>query len=159
MISKCELYCYNGLFLDDETLEKLSVNKTDGIGILALLNSVNNVVEISNGKLNELSKEKFCSIVSLNDEYCYMIKNKSLIMLPITIYYGIKADNQVVAIYNNKNVRDVKYDEVLVKRVYAIIDDMKNSEKIVNMYNKQLMLKKKYDTSTLILTKLSGNDC
>ena len=135
MISKCELYNYNGLFLDNETLEKLEIIKTTWITILTLLNNVKGAIEIIDGRIQDLNKDKFCSSISLNNDYFYMIKNNILIVLSIKVYYGIMADKQVVAIYDNQNVRDVKFNEVLIKKVYAIIDDIKNSEKVLNEFN------------------------
>lgn len=158
MVSKCDLYCYNGLFMNKDDLSELGIIVSNGINVFSLFNDINSVIKLSNGKLNSIAKEKFYTNVSLSDNYCYMLKNKSLIILPITIYYCIEADNKIVAIYNNENIRNIKYDQVMVDKIQTIIDDMKYSESFVDMYNKQLSLKKKYDISTLMLAKLSRSD-
>jgi len=145
MIEKCELYCYEGIYLDNMSLDKLNIKKINGIGMLSLLQQFSKIVGVSNGDLCELDKNDFQSSLLLSNQYCYIIKKNTLIILPIVIYYGIKTDNEVSVVYKHENIRDAKFSEVLVKSILFMLDDMKDSEIIVNEINKQLRLKKSYD--------------
>lgn len=145
MIEKCDLYYYDGLYLDDECLNKLNINKADGLKMITLLNSYNKVYILKNDKTIEIDNNLFRSCVKLASNYYYRISNNSIIIFPLKTYYGISNDKKLSAVYEEFNIRNVKFNEILNNNVLAMIDDIKSSENIVSEYNKQMSLKKTYN--------------
>ena len=146
MFQKCELYYFEGLYLNEEEITKLGIHKTNGIGLIALLQNVDRVFEMSiDGYCNANKEELQINAMKKNKEYCYIIKNNSLVVLPFKIFYGVKNDKQIIAFWNYENVRDAKLLDIKSKGVGSIIFEMSSSQSMIGEYEGQLRLRKIYN--------------
>ena len=146
MVEECELYYYYGLYLNKEDLEKLAINKATGMELLSLMRDYCNVVSLADeGKILCVDKNALQANVVFDKEYCYMIRKDILILPDVTIYYSIKMENRIIAVYESKEVRDAKIKNIKLDDIF-IIQDMHESISIINEFNKQMNLKKTYNT-------------
>lgn len=146
MYQKCELYAYEGLYLDEEEITKLNIQKTNSIGLVALLQNTNCVFEMNaNGYFNANKEMLQVNAMKGNKEICYIMRNGILIVLPFKILYGVKNDKQIIAFWNNEKVRDAKFLDIKRNGVSSIIFEMSSSQPIVDQYEKQLKLRKIYN--------------
>lgn len=148
MFNECELYYYEGLILDDDDIKELNMEKTNGIGLITLIQNYTNVFGIENGEIIEIDKEKLLNnVIKTEEEFCYIIRNNSLLLPPIKIYYGIKED-RILAVWENKQIRDIKLHEIRVTNICTIIEEMSNTDSFIKDFNKQKKLRKKYNSLT-----------
>lgn len=147
MFSEYELYCHDSLILDQEDIIKLNIRKTDTIGIIGLIQSCSNLLQIKNGEVVSVDKYNYLNKINNSKrEICYINRGDSLILTPIVILYGIKDDDRILVLYNERNVRDAKLSSLkLENKINSIISDMGDSHSIVEEYNKQKKLRKIYD--------------
>lgn len=148
MFKACEFYYYNELYLDSEALSKLEIEKTNQVGLITLLSKYNKIMGINdNGDVFQYNKTTIQSkILDSEQEHFYSIRNDTVIIYPIKVYYGIKNNqDKVVAVYDSKRIRDIKLKEVLINNIHAILDDVQESSKVIENYQKQMKLKKLYN--------------
>lgn len=147
MFKKCELYYYDGLYLNEEEVKKLYIQKTDGIGLITALQKCISVYTLENGEKKHLDKKMLLNnAMKDNREFCYILKNNILVMLPIKVYYGIKNDYQVLAFWDDENIRDAMFDGVKRNGISILIADMAISSSMIDEYQKQLKLRKTYNS-------------
>ena len=144
MFEKCELYYYEGLYLNEEEINKLGINKTNGIGLAALLQNTDKVLEMNVDGYYVADKETLqLSAIREDKEYCYIIKKNILIVLPFKILYGIKNSKQIIAVWYYQNVRDAKFLEInKTASVSSITFEISSSQPMVEQYQEQLKLRK-----------------
>lgn len=148
MFKACEFYYYNELYLDDEVLSKLKIEKTNQVGLITLLSKYSKIMGINdNGEVFQYNKNVIQSkILNSEQEHFYSIRNNAVIIYPIKIYYGIKNNqDKVVAVYDSKRIRDIKLGEVKKNSIHVILVDIQESSVIVDKYQKQMQLKKLYN--------------
>lgn len=148
MFKACEFYYYNELYLDDEVLNKLGIEKTNQVGLITLLSNYAKIMGINdNGDVFQYSKTTIQNkILNSEQEHFYCIRNNMVIIYPIKIYYGIKNNqDKVVAVYDSKRIRNIKLNEVLINSIHVILADIQDSSEIVENYQKQMKLKKLYN--------------
>lgn len=151
MFSGCELYSYSGLLLNELELKKLQIYKTDSIGAVTLIQNYSNVSSMELNKTIDdydyipLDKSVFLKqILSSSKEICYRIVKDSVIILPVQIHYGISDGERILALYDEKNIRDAKLSTVVkINKINSIIEDITNSNSLIQTYNKQKELRRK----------------
>lgn len=148
MFKACEFYYYNELYLDDEALNKLEIKKTNQVGLITLLGQYVKVVGINEeGQVFQYSKNTIQSkIMNSEQEHFYSIRNNTLIIYPIKIYYGIQnVQGKIFAVYDSKRIRDIKLSEANKNSIHVILTDVQDSLEVVENYQKQMRLKKLYN--------------
>lgn len=147
MLEKCNLYYYEGLYLNEEEIRKLNIRVVDGIQLTAMLSTCAHIYELRECQKNTLDKNAFISsILKESKPICFTIKGNSLVILPMIIHYGIKTDNQLLAFWNDEKVRDAKFIEAKRNGVLDLITDINNSGPIVDEFQKQASLRKVYSS-------------
>lgn len=149
MFCSCELYYCDGLYIDQEMAQSLALQKTNNISFLSILGNYDTILSFKNGNIEKADKAKLIKKVQdqiLDDkEICYLIRDKALIVPDVLIYYGISINNNIIALYDKKSIRDAKL--TFVKRYDAgkLVDDMADSNVIINAYDAQKKLQKIYN--------------
>lgn len=147
MFEKCELYYYDGLYLDEEAMNKINIQITNGIRLVTALQECVNVYELDNYEKRILDRDKLIlNVLSSDKRFCFTVCNNDLIILPITIYYGIKSNDQLLAFWDDEKIREAKLASVKAKGIMCLISDINHSVSIVDNYKKQLQLKKAYNS-------------
>ena len=148
MFKACEFYYYEELYLDNEALNKLLIKKIDQVGLITLLGKYSKVMGIHDGEVFQYSKSTIQSkILDPEQEHFYRVKNNTLIIYPIKIYYGIQNNQgKIFAVYDNKRIRDIKLSEANKNSIHVILTDVQDSSLIVESYQKQMKLKKLYNS-------------
>lgn len=145
MFNECELYYYEGLYFNEEEINKLNIQKTDCIGLITLLQNYINVCEMNNCEMKQLNKEMLQdSALKDKKEFYFIIRDNNLIILPMKVYYGIKGGHQVLAFWDDKKIRDAKLVDVKKNGIAHIISDMASSQSLIDSYQKQIKMKKVY---------------
>ena len=148
MFKSCELYYCDGLYIDQEMAKSLSLQKTNSIGFLSLLENYDIILSIKNGNVSKADKtmliKKIQKQLMDDGEICYLVRENSLIVPDITVYYGISDDESILALYDKKRIRDAKLSVVKCYDARNIIDDMSRSNDVLNKYNEQKRLRKIY---------------
>lgn len=149
MFEACEIYYYNGLYLDDEEMNKLHICHATGIELISMLQKYSNVFGLDDGELVDVNKDMLLNNCLTNKEgFFYTDQKGSLVLIPIKFYYGIKQGRQLLALYDNRQIRDIKLSVVSQYDVRRITDDMANSTSRIDDYNKQMKLRKVYSSLT-----------
>lgn len=149
MYKECELFYCDGLFLSSDEAKELNIEVADGIGLITLLQKYSNVFGMADGEVVSLDKQVLQNeALKANHMFCYIIKNNSLILPPIKIYYGIKKDNKILALWDSKRIRDIKLSDVKINNIHSIVEDMSSSNSLIEDFSKQLQLRKVYNSLT-----------
>lgn len=147
MFEKCNIYNYKGLYLNEEELEELKIQCSNGIEIIGILKDYQDVYIFMDDEPKEIPIKNLYSILSSSEgkykDYCYRINNGCFILMPsIEVFYGILHEgNNLISCYKDKDQRD----KVLFKiRQYGVddslIQDMNETRDIVNEFAHQQRL-------------------
>ena len=149
MFKGSQIYCYNGLFLSEEDIENLHIQHANGIEFIKVLQNHHDVFGLNETSVVDVDKDKLLnSSLTSADDCFYIIRNGSLVIVPIKICYTIEKGGMILATYSEKNVRDANLKIVLQYGVNSIIDDMANSQNFINEFAKQQKIKKLYRSLT-----------
>lgn len=147
MLSAFEIYQFEGLFIDQEMIDSLNIGSCSNIELLAMMQDYSNVYSISNNKINVVEKQKIqADIMNSGNSFCYISKDSALYLLKVKVFYGIRSMKEIVALYEDKNVRDIKLKNANISGISSICYDISNSQSLVGEINKQKSLRKVYDT-------------
>ena len=115
--------------------------KASPISVLSLVNNCNNVLRFKDGVLTiekkEIISNELMRLSTSKSEMCYMIRNNNLIILDTKTYYGIMSNNNILSLYDNKEIRDVKLQLAKEHGMSVLFEDISSSTQIINDYKKQ----------------------
>ena len=121
----------------------------NNISFLSILGNYDTILSFKNGNIEKADKAKLIKKVQdqiLDDkEICYLIRDKALIVPDVLIYYGISINNNIIALYDKKSIRDAKLTFVRRYDAGKLVDDMAASNGIINAYDAQKKLQKIYN--------------
>lgn len=148
MFEGCEIYYYNGLFIDKEMFKNFCIQKKDAVGLYLILNNYQNIFMLKDTIPVPIDKNNLLESINLfeqiDKDYFFIEKGKSLLIVPLQVYYGIKSNSGIITMYDNKSVRDAKLISVRKNGLPELFNDISNSSDLIIKYNEQDKLKKVY---------------
>lgn len=75
-----------------------------------------------------------------------MIRKNALVIPSIKVYYGIKSNDQILVLYENKQIRDAKLSMIKRESFHSILSDITVQQKMIAEVQKQFKLKKIYNS-------------
>jgi len=149
MISKSTFYYYDGLFLDENMIKKLRIQRNTGMELIFRINDFDHVYILNCDEVKEINKNDLIEILGNNKNkdlgHFYRIVNNNFILLPIKKFYGINGtDGSLFVYYEDQMICEAKFSLVLKQGIQAIADDMVNVRNEISEFNHQNKLKKIY---------------
>ncbi len=156
MFTKCNIYNYMGLYLNEKELEELKIQCSNGIAIIEMLKDYQDVYIFMDDEPKEIPIKNLYSLLSSSEgkyrDYCYRINNGCFILIPtIEVFYGILHEgNNLISCYKDKDERDKILFEIQQYGINdALIQDMNESRNIINEFVHQQQLTRIRDTLSM----------
>ena len=143
MFKEYDLYYLHSddIYLDQEKAREILLMKASPISILSLVNSYKNTLRFKDGVPVIENKEAVCNdlmrLSTGRSDMCYIIRNNNLIILDAKIYYGIMSNNNIVSLYDNKEIRDAKLQLAKEQGMSVLFEDISSSTQTITDYKKQ----------------------
>lgn len=154
MFKSCNVYCYSGLYLDEKMLHDLEIKKISGFDLIFMLQNYPSIYSLGVNQLQKVDKNSLIAVLSKDDkkqqEFFYRVKNNSLVIVPIQMYYGISGLNgKLIAYYDDKNIRDAKLALSNSGGIQILAEDIDRERTKISEFNNQYQLRKIYSALTM----------
>lgn len=149
MITKSHIYYYEGLFLDEDMMKVLNIQRNTGFELIFKVMSFNSTYILNNGEVKNVDKSDLMQVLgkgkNKDSEHFYYVVDNKFVLLPIKKYYGITCDDgKLFSYYDDETICNAKFSLVLKEGIQVIADDMIGIRDEIIEFNHQKELKRIY---------------